>query len=888
MKLPSIRPQVPTSALAVLSYLASLSTLTASQPQIVQADPGVDSITLKWLGTAETYEVQSVTNLDAPAWQLTLITARTNATIPATDHASFFRVVDSGSILSNLVLSATNVITDAAQKFTLQNHTPADWRFTEQTSTVLADRAVSNAEFKQFDLLFDSNGGFTVITEDGEGTGRGGRLTRSGGPQDGLFKGYITNATRMVSFSGSGNPAPAGPLLASLLVASGDRVVAPADRSRVLRAIGEKIVTLVGADPAVSSQALAAFLAQFPELEAVGISPDSSVYAQFIDGRPLNIFNNRTGATAAELQRTIDLTPLPAPEPGMSKIKSGLSYPEGTFRALAAQPVTGLPESRQAVLLKATVPGISAPMLNSLVPAFARRGYQVYGDEAGLEQLMNVRDFGRNIGVFYIDSHGGVGDIPRITPTEEGSRGLFRDLPTFILLTSTVTTEEGDRKYSGHFARGELSYGVLGPDVIKADGSIIRADAYYCVTSEFVRRYWKFGRNGFVYIDTCHGGSPAAAAFPRACFDAGAAVYAGWSDRVLDGWAYFATRVFFDTMLGGNNIFTEITPKCRPFDRASVLAYMARRKIDVDQTSNFPGAHLLFTQNSAGGEFGLLNPSIQSMSVDESKDQLNIYGYFDPTTSATVRIEGNGTVERTVQPLSGTQLVVPLSATGSPSAGRVTVTQRQRPSNTVPLTEWKVSGEMIRYFAIGESQPSATYEYKIHLRTDIHPYRRFPYETPAFPGNYSLGASDSTARLASASGIYHDPNGIRTVEWHVDSPTELPYRFINSPDPNTTYFSANATFSEGGILYFVVNARAKDGATSTTTTLVDGSPVESDEKFNPLTRVFSSNGRNGSFNLSSGDIPAGEGSVASDSGIVRWQTSPASFPPDKSVPGYAE
>jgi hypothetical protein len=209
------------------------------------------------------------------------------------------------------------------------------------------------------------------------------------------------------------------------------------------------------------------------------------------------------------------------------------------------------------------------------------------------------------------------------------------------------------------------------------------------------------------------------------------------------------------------------------------------------------GAKLTFYENAlaSGNEFGALAPSIQSMYVDEKTGELRIAGSFDPNTSATVRIEGNGTKEISATPfiISGAatqpdpaQIICSLPARGQPSAGNVTVIQRGRTSNTVPLSEWGVSGRLVKYFTVDITSPSATYDFTLHLRTDLHPYRRLPYQASAFPGNNAAAAEDSSCSLTDASGVYNDPNGIRTVEWKLASGGAIPRLFDSAPTVSNT------------------------------------------------------------------------------------------------------
>ena len=160
----------------------------------------------------------------------------------------------------------------------------------------------------------------------------------------------------------------------------------------------------------------------------------------------------------------------------------------------------------------------------------------------------------------------------------------------------------------------------------------------------------------------------------------------------MDGWAYFATRLFFDTSLGGSQMFTEVMPRQRAFDRNAILKYFRAQNYDIDQFPGSEGANLLFVSNpfvADDSTFGLLVPSIRQMDTGSEPGQVFIEGLFDPGLSATVRMEGASTAEVQVTPRSRTELAVSLSGTTPPSAGQVTIVQNGHSSNRVPLSEWR-------------------------------------------------------------------------------------------------------------------------------------------------------------------------------------------------------
>ncbi len=335
-------------------------------------------------------------------------------------------------------------------------------------------------------------------------------------------------------------------------------VVEDQRRMQILDEISKKIALLPGADAKADSQVLFELVSRFPELGGVGVSEDTSVYGRFRDGRPLIIINNRGPLIAEELEEPTD--------PGVLS-SSGVSHPASPpvngFGSAVSRPIslqganarapTGIPDSRRAVLFQATFEDIVTPMLKYLNPAFQNRGYQATGGEATLQSLLNLESFGTDIGVFYIDSHGGVGlglDKQIHGPPLEGSKGLLRELPMFVIATSTEVTAENEKVFKPLADRGELVFALIGPSASKGLVRTGNPKPYYCITPAFVKRHWRFAENALVYIDTCHGGSAGAATFRQACFNNGASSYAGWTDSVKNTWAFNkATLRLFDTLL---------------------------------------------------------------------------------------------------------------------------------------------------------------------------------------------------------------------------------------------------------------------------------------------------------------------------------------------------
>ena len=374
-----------------------------------------------------------------------------------------------------------------------------------------------------------------------------------------------------------------------------------------------------------------------------------------------------------------------------------------------------------------------------------------------------------------------------------------------FLSSSTIPTAATEVLYAPNFARAELGY-MLG----EPDEETGQADFYYCISPEFVRNHWQFSRASVVYMDACLSASAGASSFMRACWDNNASLYLGWSDSVIDGWAYFATRLFFDTSLGGSQIFTEVIPKERAFDWTAILKYMKAQSYDVDQFPESKGARMLFEPDpflAWESSFGLLAPSIRQMDTGSEPGQVLIEGLFDPTLPATVRMEGASTSEIEVMPRSRTELAVPWSGTESTLRWRCHRLPEWPPEQPGSAQRMENPSQLVRPYSGAVSQPSANIDLELHVRADLHPSRLVPYGNSVFVATGAVAASDSTAVLVSASGQYDD--GRQTVEWQLPAPVKLDWDWYFD-DLIGTAFKARVTFVGAGVVKFEALVAAHD------------------------------------------------------------------------------
>ncbi len=298
------------------------------------------------------------------------------------------------------------------------------------------------------------------------------------------------------------------------------------------------------------------------------------------------------------------------------------------------------------------------------------------------------------------------------------------------------------------------------------------SDGFVYLTAAFVRQFWrgKFARNSFVYIDSCW--SLNNRDFLSAIFDAGASVYAGWPGATLPESSYYTLWYVFDRLLGANSVGAgdqnidrnrlEEVPAQRPFDWGALKDDMARKNVGKTRDPETGEPSELRFEPGPGGEFGVLRPSIQFLSVDELNGSLYIGGIFGrrpPSDRAEVTVGG--------QPLDiefdqWTEDWITCSGLGPRSCGDVVLTINGKQSNPVPLTLWH--GE-VEVSVTGPGTLSSTVKINLYLRGHVHDFRERPGEAPDPQGqvHFFSPVLDSKASYTN-EGMGHDGFHLYTYE----------------------------------------------------------------------------------------------------------------------------
>src|SRR5215469_2584590 len=615
-----------------------------------------------------------------------------------------------------------------------------------------------------------------------------------------------------------------------------------------LDAIRAEFASLPGVDRVADGQAMLSFLESRPEFIKSGISQDaSSIWAQFADGQPIVIANDRqvSRATTTTFAKAESKLFTYSPLMNRALIRPAIertTYRDTKFQRTSWRTVYHSQTSRPVPFVSPQPPTTAAPvdpktelplsssfrMVNGLErPAYndtqmiddvtfwmKNKGYQPEeGADASVSSLKTVG----GEGIFYFDTHGGLwGDGTAAFPH------------VYTIRTRTPSSFAEDL--------------VVADDMVLPDPALIRMSARveldplygwvvqvnYGITHNFIDKYWgDFSVNSFVYIDACHSDDntgdygPAVATFMHSIFSKKASVYAGWSGTVPDSFAIDTAKLVFDRLLGANEFCAETDPESitdcedgpaeppvfpqRPFDYQSVATVEFTNHSNVGIVRTVLDSFLVtlnFTPG-ASSSFGLLAPSISNMYVNEfsgSGGQLTINGSFgaDPRPDGSVTIGGPNSTANIVS-WAPDHIVADLNLSGAGSSGDVQVTVRGHQSNVARLTEWR--GKNFISTVAGNGSLKLTTTFDLHLRGDLRKFRDQIHVPPREPLGSIAEAVDSSGTFsASGSG----PGIGETVYWS-GSGTLVPVS-PSLPITGVVFFEASAGIVDSTHLKATVGA----------------------------------------------------------------------------------
>lgn len=476
-----------------------------------------------------------------------------------------------------------------------------------------------------------------------------------------------------------------------------------------------------------------AYLNTIPLFEEVGREGPTSVWARFDDGRLLIIPNNlQQGApedTLALFSGESRIASAPSRAPRTKIIGAGRK----ALRSLRV-PTKGfeIPKSKQFRVWDGLQGCFWEP--KSRIRTLLTNGGYVQAQAV----LPTVDNFAKNVhgdGVFVLFTHGAPGELKDKSYV-------------YAMWTSTNVAIPEEGLYAELFDKQELVYMIEnGRNSVGGCGRVTN----YGITSQFVSNHMSFAENSLVYLNVCMSGTEGAGDMRQAFGNAGASVVVGWDGNVSVGESFKTVPYMIDRLLGANEVEPKEDPKQRAFN-----IYDVRENMEAVGRVTDPISGAVLKVFQVGGDFGLLAPTIQFLSVDDNgvQPKLIIAGIFgtDPG-EANRSVTINGTeLENISWSRNGIDCDIPES--GANASGTVVVKvgtgANARESNEVNITEWR--GELT-YERDDPGDQTGQMRIKVRFLADIHSFRDKPGEDP-FETIVLFGPRGETSIDATTSGRY--------------------------------------------------------------------------------------------------------------------------------------
>lgn len=424
--------------------------------------------------------------------------------------------------------------------------------------------------------------------------------------------------------------------------------VAPSERLAILDQATSKLASLNVVDPETACQQMADFLKSLPEIEAAGVSKDRCAWGRFTDGRLLIVVNNRK------------VTDGRATRPRTPPTRAAVYLPEG-----------------ESVRIIDNLGTAFEHVSDSLAEMLPRHGYGLVGDKvlkAGIDDLKQVK----GDGIFYIESHGGLGSLR----TGKDTYGIY---------SGTLCTAAAEATYAADLDAGHLSYMVaeVDEDPVTAQRSI---EPRYGIMPSFVEKYMSFGPASVVYVSACTSDN---AEFKAACLRAGAGLYIGWTAPTLSFVAYSAASFLFDRLLGENRVAPTDKIDAYTLLFAGVQPSLAKTINPTTKTffdtSPDNGSKLTFTASIDSSYPQGIVPSIVSSTYDSDSATLTLDGYFGSEEGAVERDPAGAAAGQTIPHSTWSEKKITLSVPDGARTMRVRVGSRAGNIKTVGGT-FTISG----------------------------------------------------------------------------------------------------------------------------------------------------------------------------------------------------
>ena len=571
---------------------------------------------------------------------------------------------------------------------------------------------------------------------------------------------------------------------------AGDTPLTPAAVKSVLDAADTQFSSIVNSttDHNARNQQMAAWLQSRPEFAAAGVTAEDSVWGRMKDGH-LYVATS-TFIPGEEGRSAVGGKALPMPAHPIPISNAPFRYVNGGKKGLngwqrsakrTRDATNELPKQTQARVLLSLDKGFYNPPNDQIAQTLRDYHYNVIQQTATVENLKSVS----GDGAFYWGTHGTI-DVDDRTNTA-----------FWAAWSATDVTAENAVTYKDDLNDGSL---VFFTAAYQQSGTGVACKTHYAITTKFIAKYnWSFADNCFLYMACCKSDYAKIVIDMGDRADAGAATY-GWDKNVGVNAAWKAGAFAFDRLLGANRVAPLESAPQRPFDVAAIYQEMQNKGLD----NGGDGCKLI--EHDDGPP--LLAPTIYNMVMSEriqesplrGKSKLTINGQFG-TDKGTVKIGG---VEVPVDKWEKDKIECqPADLPGPGFAGDVLVLSHDRPSNSVPLTQWH--GKLTYTIDLLPPQASnavSTITCDVYFRGDVHKFRNQAGEGRNTPGPFSFRASQgSTGRWA----VTGDPPPMAT--WSGPLSADLPFGLngtVNLPY-GTGYIVSGVMDTGGGTVNFSFN-----------------------------------------------------------------------------------
>jgi hypothetical protein len=530
-------------------------------------------------------------------------------------------------------------------------------------------------------------------------------------------------------------------------------VLTDAQRIVALDECRDKFAALEKLGAADKSQKMVEWLKSKPYISAAGFAvEEKNVWAHFKDGRSIMFVNNLQKVPYGQ-------------QSGRLAEKEFLDVVPTRSNARTSE----LPSQKKVSILNGMGTGFIDPT-NAIKQIFAKSktDYKVESAKASIE---NLKKIGKDHAIFFLNTHGGADSLKIVNGVKMPAVLGFWTTDTASIANEAVYKEELDNY--------RIGYMIAENDQVNRDS--VSVETHYAITAKFVEKYMGFGENCLVYITACSGfrESPSGIQFRETVISKAEkqrAAYIGWTKPIYESDGYIAAKFVFDRLLGANSDNGNTSfpipiedPSQRPFDIDAVMKDLADRGLNISdvrdpKTGVIERSVMMCYNKTSEDDRVILAPSIAYVAVEEVKDKLHIAGIFgsDPKSDGEVTVDG---VSLDIISWTKNEIVCTIPASGKGSAGDVVVKVRNHESNPVQLTEWQWKIQLTRTFA---GSLKETVDLNLHLRADVHAYRKKPHGTPRpyvylvpLPG---LDSAQAIRPVSDSKGLYTS-SGTASTKW---------------------------------------------------------------------------------------------------------------------------